>query len=85
MSQNRQATDIQRSYIERSVLNFTRGEVDQQIDCITDNGIGSSVEEPERDWSNAKCLELMFSDEGTINKTMCGPRVYQGDEGDGRD
>ena len=82
MSQDRRATDIQWSYVERSVLNFTRSEADWQIDCIMDNGIGSSVEEPERDWSNTKCSELMFSDEGTINKTMCGTRVHQGDEGD---
>ena len=50
-----------------------------------DNGIGSSVEEPEQDWSNTKGLELMFSDKGTINKTMCGTRVHQSDKGDGRD
>ena len=37
-----------------------------------DNGIGSSVAEPEWDWSNTKGLELIFSDKGTINKTMCG-------------
>ena len=52
------------------------------MDCITDNGVGSSVEEPEQDQSNTKGLELMFRDEGTINKTMCGTRVHQGDEGD---
>ena len=67
------------------MLNFTRGEANRQIDCITDNSIGSSVKEPEQDWSNTKGLELMFSDEGTINKTMCGTRVHQSDEGDGRD
>ena len=67
------------------MLNFTQGEVDRQIDCITDNDIGSSVKEPERDWSNTKGSELMFSDEGAINKTMCGTRAHQSDEGDGRD
>ena len=82
MSQDHRATDIQRSYIEHSVLNFTRSEVDWQIDCIMDNGIGSSVEEPERDQSNTKGLELVFRDEGTINKAMCGTGVHQGDEGD---
>ena len=50
-----------------------------------DNGIGGSVEEPERDRSNAKGLELMFRDEGAIDKTMCGTRVHQGDNGNGRD
>ena len=82
MSQDRRTTDIQRSYIEHSVLNFTRGEADWQIDCITDNGIGSSVEELEWDRSNTNGLELVFRDEGTINKTMCGTGVHQGDEGD---
>ena len=47
-----------------------------------DNGIDSSVEEPERDRSNAKGSELVFRDEGAINKTMCGTRVHQGDDGD---
>ena len=82
MSQDRRATDIQPSYVECSVLSFTQGEVDWQIDCIMDNGIGSSVEELERDRSNTKGLELVFRDEGTINKTMCGTGIHQGDEGD---
>ena len=82
VSQDLQAIDIQWSYIERSVLNFTRGEANWQIDCITDNNIGSSVEELERDQSNTKGSELVFRDEGTINKTMCGARVHQGNEGD---
>ena len=82
MSQDRQATDIQWSYVERSVLNFTRSEADWQIDCIMDNGINSSVEELEWDRSNTKGSELVFRDEGTINKTMCGTGVHQGDEGD---
>ena len=47
-----------------------------------DNGIGSSVEKPEWDRSNTKGLELVFRDKGTINKTMCGTGVHQGDEGD---
>ena len=46
-----------------------------------DNGIGSSIEEPERDWSNTKGLELVFRDEGAINKTMCETGVHQGDNG----
>ena len=50
-----------------------------------DNGIRSSVEDPEQDRSNAKGLELMFRDEGTINKTMYGTGVHQGDNGNGRD
>ena len=82
MSQDRQATDIQWSYVEHSVLNFTRSEADWQFDCIMDNSIGSSVEEPERDRSNTKGLELVFRDKGTINKTMCGTTVHQSDEGD---
>ena len=82
MSQDRRATDIQRSYVERNVLNFTGGEADWQFDCITDNGVGSSVEEPERDRSNTKGSELVCRDEGAINKTMCGTGVHQGDEGD---
>ena len=41
-----------------------------------DNGISSSFEEPEQDRSNAKGLELMFGDEGTINETMCGTGVH---------
>ena len=47
-----------------------------------DNSIDSSVEEPEQDRSNTKGLELVFRDEGAINKTMCGTGVHQGDEGD---
>ena len=81
MSQDRQATDIQQSYVERDGLSFTQSEVDWQFDCITDNGISSSVEEPEWDWSNVKGLELMFRDKGTINKTMCRTGVHQGDNG----
>ena len=59
--------------------------MDWQIDCIMDNGIGSSVEEPERDRSNTKGSELVFSDKGTINKTMCRTRIHQGDKGDRMD
>ena len=55
--------------------------MDWQIDCIMDNGIGSSIKEPERDRSNTKGLELVFRDEGAINKTVCGTRVHQGDNG----
>ena len=73
------------SYVERDRLSFTQSEADWQFDCIMDNGISSSVEELEQDWSNAKGLELMFRDKGTINKTMCGTRVHQGDNGNGRD
>ena len=46
-----------------------------------DNSIGSSVEEPDWDWSNTKGSKLVFRDEGTINKTMCGTGVHQGDNG----
>ena len=46
-----------------------------------DNSIGSSIEELERDQSNAKGSELIFRDEDAINKTMCGTRVHQGDNG----
>ena len=60
VSQDRQATDIQQSYIEHDRLSFTQSEADWQFNCITDNGISSSVKEPEWDWSNAKGLELMF-------------------------
>ena len=76
MSQDRRATDIQRSYVECNGLSFTQSEADWQFDCITNNGISSSVEEPEWDQSNAKGLELMSGDEGTINETMCGTGVY---------
>ena len=41
----------------------------------------SSVEEPERDWGNTNGSELVFRDKGAINKTMCGTRVHQGDDG----
>ena len=75
MSQDRRATDIQWSYIEHNGVSFTQSEVDWQFDCITDNG-SSSIEEPERDRSNAKGLELMFGDKGTITETMCGTRVH---------
>ena len=81
MCQDNRATDIEWSYAERDRLSFTQSEADWQFDCITDNGIGSSVEEPEWDWSIAKGLELMFRDEGTINKTMCGTGVHPGDNG----
>ena len=47
-----------------------------------DNGIGSSIKELEQDRSSTKGLELVFRDEGTINKTMCGTGVHQGDESD---
>ena len=63
------------------MLNFTQGEADWQIDCITDNSIGSSVKEPEQNQSNTNVSELVFRDEGTINKTMCGTGVHQGDNG----
>ena len=76
MSQDCRATDIQRSYVQRNGLSFTRSESDWQFDCITNNGISSSVEEPEWDRSNAKGSELMFGDEDTINETMCGTRVH---------
>ena len=46
-----------------------------------DNSIDSYVEELERDQSNTNGLELVFRDEGAINKTMCGTRVHQGDDG----
>ena len=55
--------------------------MDWQFDCIMDNSIGSSIEESEWDQSNAKGSELMFRDEGAINKTMCGTGVHQGDNG----
>ena len=74
--QDHRATDIQWSYIKCNELSFTWSEVDWQFDCITNNGISSSVEELEWDWSNAKGSELMSGDEGTINETMCGTCVH---------
>ena len=76
VSQDYWATDIQWSYVECNGLSFTQSEVDWQFDCIMDKGISSSIEEPEQNWSNAKGLELMSGDEGTINETMCGTGVH---------
>ena len=50
--------------------------MDWQFNCITDNGICSSIEESERDQSNAKGSELMSGDEDTINETKCGTSVH---------
>ena len=66
------------------MLNFTRGETDWQIDCITDNGIGSSVEEPERDRSNTKDLELILETKILSIKQCVKPestKVSKGTEG----
>ena len=51
------------------------------LTCIMDICIGSSVEEPEQKRSNTNGSELVFRDEGAINKTMCGTGVHQGDDG----
>ena len=76
MSQDRQATDIQRSYIEHNGLNFTQSEADWQFDCIMDNGISSSIEKLEWDRSNTNSSELMSRDEDTINEIVCRTRVH---------
>ena len=41
-----------------------------------DNGIRSSIEKPERDWSNAKSLELVFGNKGSVDETMCETGVH---------
>ena len=76
MSQDRQATDIQQSYVERNGLNFTRSEMDWQFICIMDNGISGSVKKPEWNWCNADSLELL-SGEKCINETVYGTGVHK--------
>ena len=47
-----------------------------QFDCIMNNSVSSSTKELEQDRSNAKVLELVCGDEGTINETMYGTGVH---------
>ena len=74
VSQDRQATDIQWSYVERDGLNFTRSETNWQFNCITDDGISGSIEKPEWNWHNAEGSELLSGDECSVNETVCGTR-----------
>ena len=84
VSQDRQVTDIQWSYVEHDGLNFTQSETNWQFDCITDNGISGSIEKLEWNWGNAESSELLSGDEGSVNKTVCETGVDQCCNGNGR-
>ena len=51
--------------------------MDGEIDCLSDHGIGSSIEESELEWGHGVCLKGMFINKEHVYKTIRESRVYK--------
>ena len=76
MSQDRRATDIQQSYVERDGVDFSRRKTDWQFYRGGNNGIGGSIEQPEQNWRDRQRTEFVSGGKNGVEEAMSGTGVY---------